>query len=456
MMPSMNLTAVAQALQVSYEGPELALGGLVIDSRRVRAGDLFVAIPGQRVDGHNYVATAAAAGAAAAIVERPVASDIPTLQVSSSLDALSAVGARNRAAYQGELLAITGSCGKTSVKNLCASIFSRVATTVATAGNYNNELGVPLTLSRLTGDTRYAIVEMGATRRGDIAHLCSLARPRITTVLNAMEAHLDGFGSVADVADVKAEIYDGLSADGVGVISMDQPWAPMWRERVEARGARVISYSIDGTADLTADSVEDRGLAGMRFVLCREGEQQFVELRLPGRHNLANALAAAAMASACELPLEGIAEGLSNAKAEPGRLRPHKLANGKVLIDDSYNANPGSVRAAIRLLAQTPGQRLLILGEMLELGENSERFHREMGELAAAQGIHGFIGVGEALATAVEAFGPGGRLFADREALAPLLPALLDAADVILVKGSRGAAMESVLEGLRAASEEAA
>lgn len=456
MMPSMDLAAVAAVLDASYSGAPRTLRRLVVDSRQVGTDDLFVAVRGEHQDGHDFVDAAAAAGAAAAIVERDMQAAIPTLKVADSLAALSLVGQRNREAYDGELLAITGSCGKTSVKNLCRCIFERAGSTVATAGNYNNEIGVPLTLSRLDGETRFAVVEMGAARRGDIAHLCTLASPRVATVLNAMEAHLDGFGTVADVADIKAEIYDGLGPDGIGIVNADQPWAAMWQARIEARGATVISYSVDGDADLTVDAVEDLGLSGLRFVLQHGREQQYVGLALPGRHNLSNALAAASLAVACGVSLDLIAEGLGSARAEPGRLRVETLAHNTSLIDDSYNANPGSVRAAIRLLAGTPGRRLLVLGEMRELGEGSARFHREMGELAAAQGIDAFIGVGEALAPAVEAFGRGARLFADRDALQPLLSSLLDAADVILVKGSRGAAMEAVLQDLRQASEDAA
>ena len=448
MMPELHLAAVAQTLELPFSGPAVPLAAAVVDSRQVETDDLFIALPGARVDGHDYVAAAADAGAAAAIVERAVDSCIPTLQVDDSLAALSRVARANRDAYTGELLAITGSVGKTSVKNLCRAVFEQLAPTVATAGNYNNEIGVPLTLSRLTADTRYAVVEMGATRRGDIAHLCGLARPRVSAVLNAMEAHLEGFGSVADVADIKAEIYDGLPADGVGVLDLDQPWAAQWRERIAASGARLLSYSVHGGGDFGVADVEDRGLAGIDFTLCHGDERAPVTLPLPGRHNLANALAAAALSSACGVPLPAIARGLGAVQGESGRLQVARLDDGTTLIDDSYNANPGSVRAAISLLGNTAGRRALILGEMLELGDESAALHREMGEEAAAAGIDIFIGLGAALAPAAEAFGAGSAL-PDREALRALLPELLADADVILVKGSRGAAMEGVVADLR-------
>lgn len=449
MMPSLHLGAVAAALDVPYSGPHQSLKGVAIDSRRVRSGDLFVALRGERVDGHDFIEAAAAAGAAAVVVEKPVNAPIPALQVSDALAALSEIGRRNRDAYEGELLAITGSCGKTSVKNLCRSIFSAVAPTVATDGNYNNEIGVPLTLSRLDAQTRYAVIEMGATRRGDIAHLCSLARPRVSTVLNAMEAHLDGFGSVAEVADVKAEIYDQLGSSGFAALNIDERWAPEWRARIATAGASAITYGLDGPADISASEIKDLGLAGLRFRLCIDGEKATVHLALPGRHNLANALAAAALARACEVPMRVIAEGLGTATAEPGRLQARTLADGTVLIDDSYNANPGSVRAAIDLLSSTAGRCTLVLGEMLELGENSAVYHHEMGELALAAGVDRLVGVGSALAPAVAAFGARATLYADRASLLPDAARLLADADVILVKGSRGAAMEAVLDMLR-------
>jgi UDP-N-acetylmuramoyl-tripeptide--D-alanyl-D-alanine ligase len=344
------------------------------------------------------------------------------------------------------------------VKNLCRSIFSVAAPTVATAGNYNNEIGVPLTLARLADDTRYAIVEMGATRRGNIAHLCTLANPSITTVLNAMEAHLDGFGSVADVADIKAEIFDGLASSNAGqcvaILNLDQPWVSLWRPRIAAAKAATLSYSLESGADLGVSNVRDHGLAGSSFVLHIKDESHKVDFPLPGRHNVANALAAAALATAAGLSLAQIVTGLECAEAEAGRLLAERLPGGKTLIDDSYNANPGSVRAALRLLATTPGRSLMILGEMLELGDETRALHSEMGELARSLGIPGFVGVGEAVRPAVEAFGSAGQWFSSREALRPHLPDLLQDNDTILVKGSRGSAMESVLSALRETTRE--
>ncbi|MFT4871951.1 UDP-N-acetylmuramoyl-tripeptide--D-alanyl-D-alanine ligase [Congregibacter sp.] len=457
MMSALTLSVIAERLGVAYTGAALQFSGVAIDSREVGPGDLFVALPGERVDGHDFVDAAIARGAIAALVERPVQTSVPCLLVSNCLEALSEIGRASRDFSTSVVVAITGSCGKTTVKNLCRSIFSEAGSTVATSGNYNNEIGVPLTLTRLNDETRFAIVEMGATRRGDIAHLCALARPTITTVLNAMEAHLEGFGSVADVADIKAEIYDGLGGDGMAVLNSDQPWAPLWRARIAHAGAELLRYSLeDSSADISVSGLRGYGLQGSAFTLHIKGENQELNFPLPGSHNVANALAAAALATAAGLSLDQIVTGLEQAQAEVGRLRSEQLANGKILIDDSYNANPGSVRAAISLLAATAGDSLLILGEMLELGDESPQRHAEMGALARAEGVTRFVGVGEALRPAVEAFGSGAQWVSSRETLSSHLGGLLEHSDTILVKGSRGAAMESVLSALREIAQEVA
>ncbi len=450
MMAALNLAAVAQYLGAPYDGGPVALGGAAVDSRRVEAGDLFVAVRGAQVDGHAFVESAAERGAVAALTERPVPSPIPCLVVEDSLAALTALARRNREAFDGCVIAITGSCGKTSVKNICRAILSRAGSTVATRGNYNNEIGVPLTLARLSDDVRYAVIEMGATGRGDVAHLCDLAQPQISTVLNAMEAHLDGFGTVADVADVKAEIYDGLGRDSIAVLNLDSPYSELWRQRIEATGARTVSWSLNSPADVMARDLRDLAAAGTEFELEVDGERRLVRLPLPGLHNVANALVAAALARGAGLDIDLIADGIAAAEGEPGRLQHEKLANGVTLIDDSYNANPGSVRAAIDFLAGAEGRRGLVLGEMLELGAGSTQMHAEMGERARERGIDVFVGVGAALAPAVEAFGAGAQLFRDRAELAQSAASLMADCDVLLVKGSRGAAMEHVIADLRA------
>ena len=478
MLSALDLALIARRVGAAYRGPARPVAGVVIDSRKVSPGDLFVALRGARADGHDYVQAAAARGAVAAIVEHrfehrveralhregegegaPRAA-LPLLRVDSAPAALAQLARANRAASSALVLGITGSCGKTSVKNMCRAIFSRAGPTVATAGNYNNELGVPLTLARLGDDTRFAVLEMGAAGPGDIAHLCALATPRIATVLNALQAHLDGFGSVADVAAGKAEIFDSLGRDGVAVLNLDAPWAPLWRARIAASGARAITWSLRGPADVSAALNDDgdwRGalhgaLYGTCFDLRVGAHTRCVCLPLPGLHSVGNALAAAALATAAGLDVELIGQGLEQVAPAAGRLCPETLADGTVLIDDSYNANPGSVRAAIEWLCQIPGSRALILGEMRELGGESAAQHAQMGRLARERDVHTFIGVGAAVAPAARAFGACAALYPDRDALLPALPSVLRTHDTILVKGSRGAAMDALLAALRAAA----
>lgn len=453
-MSALSLARIAALVDAPLEAPlewsDRPVAAAAVDSRLVRDGDLFVAVRGQQVDGHDFIEAAAKQGAAAALVESDSTASIPCLRVDNSLRALTTVATANRDHYDGDVIAITGSNGKTSVKNMCDAIFSAIGPTVATAGNYNNEIGVPLTLARLSDETRHAVVEMGATRRGDVAHLCAITRPTVSTVLNAMEAHLEGFGSIADVASVKAEIFDELGPQGTAVVNQDQSWCELWERRARASGAQIVRWSVEQAADVYATDIEDLGLRGTRFRLHLGAEQRSVALALPGRHNVANAVAAAALAAAAGVTADAIAQGLCAVRAVSGRLQAEDLANGMTLIDDSYNANPGSVRAAIALLAaEAERESVLILGEMLELGADAADRHREMGELARESGIHGFIGVGDALRDAVDAFGVGGRWYAERELLNADLQQALPAGATILVKGSRGSAMESVVAAVR-------
>lgn len=455
MMASLNLPAIATQLQTSFDRPLVdgmtsPLRALAIDSRATRPGDLFVALRGEHADGHDFVESAAKMGAIAAVVERPVTASVPCLSVTDAVAAMTEIAAENRSRFKGRLVAITGSCGKTTVKEMCAEIFGRAGNTVATAGNLNNELGVPLTLSRLNDDTEFAVVEMGAAGPGHIAHLCAFARPNVSTVLNAMEAHLQGFGSVADVAQMKAEIFDALSVDGTAVLALDQPWSDAWRSRIAARHAQVTTYSMaDSDADVFASELADHGLSGTEFTLRVFGRSRRFTLPLPGRHNVANALAAASLAASADVALDAIVHGLTSTKMPASRLRAEALKDGTTLIDDSYNANPGSVRAAIDVLAGMAGRRTLLLGAMLELGAKSDQWHREMGQRARDAGIDRLIALGDEAKAAADGFGPQAGFFADRDQLVCTLGELLENSDAILVKGSRGVAMESLVADLR-------
>ncbi len=444
MMRSFFLSELEQPLEAMRSGPDVQVARVTTDSRDVRPGDLFVALRGERFDGHQFLADVAAAGAAAAVVGHPVDTSLPLLQVADTQRALGQLGACNRALFQGPLVAITGSSGKTSVKNLVSAVLARRGPTLATEGNLNNEIGVPLTLLRLAPEHAFAVVEMGATRAGDIAWLCELGRPTIALLLNAMPAHLDGFGSVEAVAAAKGEIYDGLHGAGTAIINADQPWAGRWRSR--AAGAAFLDYGLRNPAAISANNIQSRGVAGVSFVATTPAGDAPIRLQVPGLHNVSNALAAIAVGLACGLSLAEITAGLASVTPARGRGALVRGVGGATLVDDTYNANPGSVRAAIDLLADCGGRRTLVLGEMLELGENSAQLHREIGLYARERGVDRFVGVGTALAGAAEAF--GGEWFADCASAAAALAGTLNADDTVLIKGSRGVSMERVLAAL--------
>jgi UDP-N-acetylmuramoyl-tripeptide--D-alanyl-D-alanine ligase len=419
------------------------------DSRQLAGGDLFVALRGERFDGHDYLDQVAAAGAVAALVSEPADSTLPQLQVADTLRGLGRLGAYNRALFKGPLVAITGSSGKTTVKNMVRAVLSQRGRTLATEGNLNNEIGVPLTLLALEPGVEFAVVEMGAAKAGDIAWLCELGRPTVALLLNAMPAHLQGFGSVDDVAAAKGEIFDGLGKDGCAVINADLAWADDWRRR--AGDSRVLDFGLNSAAAITATAVQSHGTRGVSFTAITPGGELPVNLSLPGVHNVANALAAIAVGLACGLRLDEIGAGLATVQPTSGRLAAAVSPAGATVIDDCYNANPGSVRAAIDMLAGCEGRRTLVLGAMRELGPTSEALHRDIGDYARTAGLDRFWGVGPELQCAVDSFGEGGRWFADCEAAIDACGHEFGAADTVLVKGSRSARMERVLHALLAA-----
>jgi UDP-N-acetylmuramoyl-tripeptide--D-alanyl-D-alanine ligase len=443
-MRAMTLSELETPLQAQLCGCDREILGVSTDSRALHKGDLFVALCGESFDGHDYLPQVEAAGATAALVSRLLDSPLPQLQVVDTRQALGWLGGHNRQLYTGPLVAITGSSGKTTVKNLVQAVLSRRGKTLATEGNFNNEIGVPLTLLRLTPDIEYAVVEMGAARAGDISWLCELGRPNVALLLNAMPAHLQGFGSVDAVAAAKGEIFDGLGKGDVAVINADQPWARQWRER--AGEATVLDFGLQQPAAITASAVCCEGASGVSFTAHTPVGDIPVHLLLPGVHNVANALAAIAVGLSCDVSLAEIRDGLELVRPVAGRLLTKVAPRGATVIDDCYNANPGSVRAAIDILANCPGRRTLVLGAMKELGETSEALHREVGAYARSAGIDQLWGVGPELQVAVDAFGEGGYFYADRAAVLPGLAGAFGKTDTVLVKGSRGAAMEQLLQ----------
>jgi len=445
-MRNLSLSELEMPLRGHLVGGDVSFSTVSTDSRHIRGGELFVALAGERFDAHDFIADVERAGAGAALLSRDVDVGLPHLRVADTEQALGRLGAFNRAQFQGPLVGITGSSGKTTVKNLVAAVLSQRGETLATEGNLNNEIGVPLTLLRIAPSTRFAVVEMGAGKPGDIAWLTELGSPPVAMVLNVMPAHLEGMGSVEAIADTKGAIYDQLGAAGTAIINRDEPWADHWIRR--AGQARVIDFGVENAAAVTASNIVLRGAQGLSFDALTPRGSLSVTLALPGKHNVANALAAIAVGLACELTLQEIGDGLASVEPVPGRLSVQVGRAGVQVIDDCYNANPGSVKAAIDLLAACPGRRVLLLGAMRELGPGGEELHREVGTYAAERGVDALWGVGDELLATVEAFGRDGRWFENREQAGNAITELCDSETTVLVKGSRGARMEQLLPAL--------
>lgn len=444
-MASVELQALADSTGGHLIGKSVPLQGLAIDSRAVQRGDLFAAIRGSRVDGHEFAANAISAGAAALLTERRLEGLSPQLVVSDVTDASGTFARLKRQLFKGPVIAVTGSAGKTTTKNLISAAMSVAGPVHATRGNQNNELGVPLTLTGLGEQHQFAVVEMGAGRPGDIAHLCDLAEPNVAICLNASAAHLANFDSVDAIAHTKGEIFQGLRGKGLAVINADQPWLNQWIQ--QAGTARYVTFGFSEQADYRAIQLEDRGLAGTQFDLAVRGSCFSVRLTLPGRQHVSNALAA--LAVACELGVspEAAIAALHGVQAGAGRGEVRAGRWGGRVIDDTYNANPAAVKAAIDVLAQESGHRVLILGAMLELGTTSETLHEEVGAYARSAGIDQLIAVGECAKGAVPGFGHGAIYFADQATLKAEFPPL-PANHLIWVKASRGAALEQTVDWL--------
>lgn len=447
----MQLSAIAMWTHGRMLGADASVTGIAIDSRKIKPGDLFVAFKGERVDGHDYLADAKARGAAAALIERRVDSDLPQVQVENAELALGDLASAVRAQRNARVIGITGSNGKTTVKTLVASILSRHGRTHVNAGSYNNEIGLPLTLLWMPEDTEYAVLEMGAGKPGDIDYLAAIARPDIGLVNLIAPAHLERMGTIETVAETKGALYRALPADGVAVINADDAFASFFSGL--AGGRKVLRFGLDHKADVGADILEQR-VDGSRFVLSTPHGDAEVALPLAGRHNIANALAASAIALALDVPLDTIVAGLERASAVEGRLKRIAMPAGWTLIDDSYNANPSSMHAAIDTLALADGERWLVLGDMAELGADARALHAGVGRHARERGIQKLFAVGPLNAATVETFGTGGSHYADKAALIDALRAQLHAGVTCLVKGSHSAGMEHVVAALKSARPE--
>lgn len=444
----MMMSQVAEALGATLHGEDVMMTGVSKDTRDIHGGDLYVALKGERFDGHLFVAEAKLSGAVAALVSDSVSLDVPQVQVEDTRIALGQLAAHWRQIWgqqqaAGKLVGITGSNGKTSVKEMISKVLADHAgapAVLSTKGNLNNDIGMPMTLLELTEQHEFAVIEMGANHLGEIDYLTDIARPDVALVNNVGPAHLEGFGSLENIAKAKAEIYNGLSDEGIAVLNKDDVFAPFWEDY--CADMDTISFSmVDDSADVYASVIE-----GDLYRVSVNSEQAELALKVPGKHNVMNALASIAVTYSLGLSLQEITSSLSTFENIQGRLTIKQSADGYQVIDDTYNANPLSVTAAIDVLAGIKGDTVLVLGDMAELGDDAEKLHAEIGAEAKLAGINALYATGRLSENTVDAFGENGAYFKNKNELIKTLKKDLTGSETVLIKGSRSAAMEEVVE----------
>jgi UDP-N-acetylmuramoyl-tripeptide--D-alanyl-D-alanine ligase len=442
----MRMSEAAALIGARRVGEDVEFVGCGTDSRTIDAGTLFVALRGPTFDGHAFVEHAVQRGAVAALVEDVAAHGAPTLVAADSLAALGALAGGWRARFALPLVAVTGSNGKTTVKEMIAAILGRDQAVLATRGNLNNLIGLPLTLLDLDQHHAAAVVEMGANRAGEIARMVEIARPDVGIVTQCAPAHLEGFGSLDGVARAKGELFAGLADDATAIINADDAYADLWRSL--AGGRRRLTFALEREADVRArwQPAAWGSLAWFDLPDAR------IEVRLPllGRHNVANAAAAVAAAVAMEVDGAGIVAGLESLGPVKGRLQPRRGRGGWRIIDDTYNANPASLRAGLDVLVACDPPRWLVLGDMAELGPAGERHHRSAGALARELGVEHLWTTGVLSRASADAFGAGARHYDDQAELIDALAARVPEGATVLVKGSRSMRMERVVDALTA------
>lgn len=463
-MISLTLQDIAKAIEgnlVNSDDANIVVDAVCTDTRKIQANCLFIALQGDAFDAHDFLTQAQQAGAKAVIIDREIETCVPAILVKDTRIALGKLSAYVKSKISGlKCAAITGSNGKTTTKELLSAILNvyvkqnDVAQVLATAGNFNNDIGLPLTLLRLTEDTAFAVVELGANHQGEIAYTSNLAQPDVALVNNVMPAHLEGFGSIEGVAKTKGEIWTSLRKEGTGVVNLDAKFAVTYIEQLTQQQSQIMTFSImDSKATVFASDINFDELGYASFILNFQQQKMPITLNIAGKHNISNALAAASMAIALGCDLKTVSQGLSAVKEVAGRVNRCQVNENITLIDDTYNANSASLKAAIDLLQQCHGQKVLVFADMGELGKYSEEEHRDVGRYAATKDINNLFTVGDLTEFTHQSFSESSSElaihFTDKQALMgyleTCLPAISNQKSTILVKGSRGTKMEEIV-----------
>lgn len=447
-MTTLALQTIAGEIDGQLSHGDCQFDRICTDTRTLQPGDVFVALRGPRFDAHDFLDEAVRKHASALIVEKCDDSiQLPQLVVKDTTWALGQIARINREQFRGPVIGITGSCGKTTVKTLVHNILALCGNVLATRGSLNNHIGVPLTLFELNREHEFAVIEMGASAPGEIAYLAQLVKPDVALVTNALLAHVAGFGSLRGVAEAKGEIYQSLKPDAVAIVNADDPQINIWLDQTGKRNT--VHFSIQGkSAEFTASEIDERVDGTVAFALSMPDARFPVHLQLLGKQNVANALAAAACAYSVGATAEHIRQGLEQSCAVSGRMQAHSGINNSIVIDDSYNANPDSVKAAVDSLVRWQGKTVLVLGDLGELGQDEQQLHEQLGSYARSAGVSCLLATGTLTPLACAAFGNGAEHFEDHAGIVSRLQELLDADTVVLVKGSRAARMEQVVNAI--------
>ena len=442
----MQLATLATELKTPLLSDDVSFSGVSIDTRTLTQGDLFFAFRGEHDDAHQFISEAEHKQAAGVVMQRNVATRLPAIQVPDVTHALGVVGQLNRLKFKGKVVGITGSVGKTTVTMMIASILQQMGSTVVTQGNFNNEIGLPLSLCAIDSEHQYAVLEMGARKTKDIDYLCQLAQPDVSVVTSVAPTHLDTFGSLSDIARTKGEIYNYLDHRGIAVVNLDDDFASQWL--AELPECTVITFGNHSEAMIRAENVRLAENDCPCFTLSTPQGQHDIALPLPGQHNVSNALCASAAAYGLGASEEALQQGLQNLSTVPSRLQFLQGQSGSTIIDDAYNANPKATMVAINVLVNQTGEKILVLGDMAELGIDAADYHRQIGEYAKNKGVDRLFAYGQLAEYAAEHFGSNGIVFDSLSALAKKCLSIANEDTVFLIKGSRNLHLEKIVAAL--------